>query len=68
MEGGAKKHLTHEIIIFELFRGLHYSFWGVFELIIIISCNCSLVLLTRIQLEEIIPLSDFQSFFAITVT
>ena len=27
-----------------------------------------LILLTRIQLQEIIPLSDVQSFFAITVT
>ena len=30
-----QNHYTHEIIIFELFRGLHYSFRGVFELIFI---------------------------------
>ena len=36
-----------------------------------INFHCSytfLVLLTRIQLQGIIPLSDFQSVFAITVT
>ena len=55
-------HLTtNEITIFELFRGLHYSFRGVFELNFHYSYSF-LILLTRIQLQEIIPLSDFQSF------
>ena len=61
-----QNHYMHEISIFELFRGLQLRFSGVLRISLHYSYSV-LVRLTRIQLQEIIPLSDFQSFFAIAV-
>ena len=57
-----QSHHTHEIMIFKLFRGLQLQLSGVCGINLYYS-HCFLALLTRIQLQEIISLGDFQSFF-----
>ena len=57
-----QKHYTHETTMFKWFSGLHYSFagglWISFYYSYIFPSSSN-----RIQLQEIIPLSDFSNFW-----